>query len=208
MKPELSPEMNDKIAFYRSMRRPEATPFFDFPILPPSKRLTYVPLEYHNYEVIHTLFQEDDNPFVNKEFKDKNRIGIYVVDLKEFARYSPKKGAYDWLLYEQDTPIGILHLYDFTQEKIDGKYKRCTIGFAIAKPFRRQGFAAEAIAQGVDYIFQHFKKIERVLAYTYPHNTASIKLLTKLGFRVNRVDYLPQGQYTFLEKIKNQAGII
>ena len=207
MKPELSPEMNDKITFYRSMRRPQAAPFFNFPVLPPSRRLVYVPLGYDNYEVIHTLFQEDDNRFVNQEFKDKKRIGIYVVDLKEFARYSPKKGAYDWLLYDQNTPIGVLHLYDFTQEKLDSKYKRCTIGFAIGKPYRQQGFAAEAIQQGVSYIFKHFEEIEKVLAYTYPDNTASIKLLEKLGFRANTIDYMPQDRYTFFERIKEKKGV-
>jgi RimJ/RimL family protein N-acetyltransferase len=189
------------------MRRPQAAPFFSFPVLPPSRRLVYEPLDYHNYEVIHTLFQEDDNRFVNQEFKDKKRIGIYVVDLKEFAKYSPKKGAYDWLLYDQNTPIGILHLYDFTQEKLDGKYKRCTIGFAIGKPYRQQGFAAEAIQQGVDYIFKHFEEIEKVLAYTYPDNTASIKLLEKLEFRANTIDYMPQDRYTFFEKIKNKGEV-
>ncbi len=207
MKPELSPEMNDKIAFYHSMRRPQAAPFFNFPVLSPSQRLVYKPLDYDNYEVIHTLFQEDDNRFVNQEFKDKNRIGIYVVDLKEFARYSPKKGAFDWLLYDEDTPIGILHLYDFTQEKLGGKYKRCTIGFAIGKPYRRHGFAAEAIQQGLDYIFKHFEEIEKVLAYTYPDNIASIKLLEKLGFKVNTIDYMPQDRYVFFEKIKNKSGV-
>ena len=200
MKEQLSQKMQDKIAFYRSMRRKEARPFFEFPPLLPSSRLHYAPLDYDNYQVLHELFAAEDNPFVNLEFKEKEKIGIYVVDLREFAKYSPKRGAFDWLIYLDDQAIGVLHLFDLSREKANEKFKRCTIGFSIGKEFRRKGFAFEAIAHQIEYIFTHFKDIERIIAYTFPNNAASIGVLQKLGFTSNSKDYLSTDRYTFFEK--------
>lgn len=202
MKAYISPDMQEKIDFYRSMRRPEAVPFFNFPAISPSQRLTYIPLGYENFEVLFDLFKADDNRFVNPEFKDKERIGIYVVGLKEFAKYSPKRGAHDWILYHQEAPIGVLHLYDFSKEKRDGKHQKCTIGFAIAKPYRRLGFGAEAIAQGINYIFSNFESVNCIMAYTYLDNEASIGILTKLGFLPNTSDYAHHSRYAFFEKFR------
>jgi RimJ/RimL family protein N-acetyltransferase len=200
MKEQVSQKMQDKIAFYRSMRREEARPFFEFPPLLPSARLRYIPLDYDNYHVLHELFAEEDNPFINLEFKEKEKIGIYVVDLREFAKYSPKRGAFDWLIYYDDQPIGVLHLFDLSREKTNEKFKRCTIGFSIGKEFRRQGFAFEAIAHQIAYVFEHFKDIERIIAYTFPNNEASIGVLKKLGFTSNSKDYLSTDRYSFFEK--------
>ena len=192
--------MQEKIAFYRSMRREEARPFFDFPPLLPSARLQYQPLDYDNYEILYQLFAEEDNPFLNIEFKEKEKIGIYVVDLHEFAKFSPKRGAFDWLIYWKGRPIGVLHLFDLSRERADEKYKRCTIGFSIGKPFRRNGFASEAISHQIEYVFEHFKDIDRIIAYTFPDNEASIGVLKKLGFTSNFKDYLSTDRYSFFEK--------
>ncbi len=200
MKQQLSQKMQDKIAFYRSMRREEAKPFFEFPPLQPSVRLHYRPLDYDNYHILHELFAAEDNPFINLEFKEKERIGIYVVDLREFAKFSPKRGAFDWLIYQGDQPIGVLHLFDLSRERANGKNKRCTIGFSIGKEFRRNGFASEAISHQVEYIFEHFQDIERIIAYTFPNNEASIGVLRKLGFAPNSKDYLSTDRYSFFEK--------
>lgn len=200
MKQQLSQKMQDKIAFYRSMRREEARPFFEFPPLPPSARLQYQPLDYDNYEILHELFAEEDNPFINLEFKEKEKIGIYVVDLREFAKFSPKRGAFDWLIYWKNRPVGVLHLFDLSRERANGKNKRCTIGFSIGKEFRRKGFASEAISHQIEYVFEHFSNIERIIAYTAPNNEASIGVLTKLGFSSNAEDFLSTDRYSFFEK--------
>ncbi|MBX2872728.1 MAG: GNAT family N-acetyltransferase [Saprospiraceae bacterium] len=200
MEQQLSQKMQDKITFYRSMRREEARPFFEFPPLLPSVRLQYLPLDYDNYHILHELFAEEDNPFINLEFKEKEKIGIYVVDLREFAKFSPKRGAFDWLIYWEGQPIGVLHLFDLSRERANGKHKKCTIGFSIGQKFRRNGFAFEAISHQVEYIFEHFGDIERIIAYTFPNNKASIGVLKKVGFALNTKDYLSMDRYSFFEK--------
>ena len=200
MEKQLSQKMQDKIAFYRSMRRKEAKPFFEFPPLLSSARLRYLPLDYDNYHVLHELFGEEDNQFVNLEFKEKEKIGNYVVDLREFAQFSPKRGACDWLIYYGEEAIGVIHLYDLTRERLHNKYKRCTIGFSIAREYRRHGFASEAILHQKEYIFEQFPAIESIIAYTDPDNKASINLLRKLGFELNTTDFLPTDRYSFFEK--------
>ncbi len=57
----------------------------------------------------------------------------------------------------------------------------CSCGYAIAAPFRRQGYALEALQHLLFYLPLHFKLYE-VQAEPLRTNEASIGLLTKAGF--------------------------
>ena len=56
------------------------------------------------------------------------------------------------------------------------------IGFTIAPPFQRRGYAGEAVSVLLDHLFGTLGK-HRVFASTDPRNLPSIGLLEKLGFR-------------------------
>jgi [ribosomal protein S5]-alanine N-acetyltransferase len=56
------------------------------------------------------------------------------------------------------------------------------LGFALLEQFRGHGYASEAAVAMLD-IGHNTLGHERVIALTNPENTASIDLLTKLGFR-------------------------
>ncbi len=194
----------DKI---RSMRRPEAQPYFHFPELLPSERLSYRPLGYDNYLTLNELFINDDSPYTNPEFKQLERIELYVVSLLEFAQYSPKRCGKDWIIHlaESGAPIGVVHMYDLTKETHKDSHRNCTIGFAIAAPYRRRGFATEAVDHLTTYIFQHFN-LTHILAYTTKDNQPSQKLLSNLGFIRNDQDYSHPDHYAFFEKEYPSTG--
>jgi aminoglycoside 6'-N-acetyltransferase len=56
------------------------------------------------------------------------------------------------------------------------------IGYSLARAYHHRGYGSEAIQILLDYLFGSFS-LHRVLANCDPQNTASIRLLEKLGFR-------------------------
>lgn len=200
MSVRITERMQTRMDKIRSMRRPEAQPYFHFPELLPSERLSYRPLGYDNYLTLSELFIDDSSPYTNPEFKQLERIELYVVSLLEFAQYSPKRCGKDWIVHQigSDLPVGVVHIYDLTKETQRDSHRNCTIGFAIAAPYRRQGFAKEAVGHLTSYIFQHFD-LTHILAYTIKENQPSQQLLNNLGFRRNDQDYTHPDHYAFFE---------
>jgi RimJ/RimL family protein N-acetyltransferase len=76
-----------------------------------------------------------------------------------------------------DRCIGMVTYYDGHIRN-----KRVAIGFIIDPARQRQGIATEAVAAMLDFCFGELG-LHRVQAFTRPDNTASRKLLEKLGFR-------------------------
>ena len=60
------------------------------------------------------------------------------------------------------------------------------IGFAFLEPYRSRGYAFEAASASLEFGW-NTAKLPRIVAITAPHNTSSIRLLEKLGFRFERV---------------------
>jgi len=61
-------------------------------------------------------------------------------------------------------------------------HMRASIGYELARPFWRQGIMTEALEAIIDLGFEEMG-LNRIEAVIMPENTASIKLLEKLGFR-------------------------
>jgi ribosomal-protein-alanine N-acetyltransferase len=60
--------------------------------------------------------------------------------------------------------------------------KRVAIGYIVDPAHHRKGIATEAVAAMLDFCFGELG-IHRVQAFIHPDNTASCKLVEKLGFR-------------------------
>ena len=93
----------------------------------------------------------------------QNGFGMCVVELKESRK-----------------AIGICGL--FKRQLVDD----AEIGFAFLREFWGQGFAYEAAAAIMRYGCDELKS-PRIIAATNPNNATSIKLLEKLGLRIERV---------------------
>lgn len=60
--------------------------------------------------------------------------------------------------------------------------KRVTIGYIIDPAHHREGIATEALSAIIDFCFGEMD-LHRLQAFIHPDNTASRKLVEKLGFR-------------------------
>lgn len=58
----------------------------------------------------------------------------------------------------------------------------CELGYIFNPAYQRQGYASEAAAALVDYAFT-VREMHRIFAHCNPENTASWKLLERIGFR-------------------------
>ena len=155
---------------------------FSFPPLPPSRRLTYAPLAHHNAGEVWRLFQDDPHPFITAAYKQEtlflNYVGYHLTEV----RTSCRRSGHDWLLREAGTCVGLINLYDLCRTAPDYPPPPATVGFTIGAPYRRRGFAAEAVAHLLHYTFGHFAPAA-VRAFTEPGNVPSQQLLARVGFR-------------------------
>lgn len=65
------------------------------------------------------------------------------------------------------------------------------IGFAFLKRFQKQGYAYESAIAVLSHA-EHVLKIKRIVAITRPENTASIKLIERIGMRFEKMILLPE----------------
>ena len=85
--------------------------------------------------------------------------------------------AYHLVIVDHDnTLIGGLSI-----SSNEWRHRTATLGCWIARPYRRAGYASEAIQVALRFCFRTLK-LMRVQAYVFSGNEASRKLLDKLGF--------------------------
>jgi RimJ/RimL family protein N-acetyltransferase len=166
---------------------PVRKPRFDYQNLPDSEKLSYELFTWDNFKQLLDIFENDPNPYVNKEFKSLEELEHYAVSQLEYNHFSFKRGACDWFLRHRESNelVGILHIYALNWELYSGRHPACMIGYAISEKYRRQGFAFEATAHLLNHIPLIFKRYE-VEAHFKIANSNSQALLAKLGFIEDR----------------------
>lgn len=160
-----------------------------FPPLQDSERLSYEILTLNNYLPIFNMFHSDTTPFVDERFKlvaTAKKYAQFVVD----SAFSAKNGGCDFLIKLKNTTtyIGILHLFDYSLETYYDIPQRCTFGFAIAKPYRQNGYATEAVRHLINYARIHHQKT-KFLAYTNTQNVLANAFLCSLDMVLSNNDY-------------------
>jgi RimJ/RimL family protein N-acetyltransferase len=192
--------IEERIKLWQSVRTKQMKPHFFLPEVPPSVRLTFEPLSYQNGHALFDIFKNDDNPHIDVRFKTKSEVDDYMASMLEYACFSRKRAAFDWLIRQKDTGayIGVFHLHDMSTEVFGGANEKATIGYAIGKPFRNQGFASETVAHFSKYIFDNTDKI-RLLVYTDKANIGSIKLMESLNWQRTDDKYVYSENYAYFE---------
>jgi len=156
---------------------------FPYQDLPPSARLSYELVTWSNVRAYLPLFANDPSPFVDARFKQQAGLEAYAEELLIELRHSWKRGGCDWLLFRHTDaqPIGVLHLYNLSHEVVAGQVPYCAVGYALAAPFRRQGYGLEALSHLLTYAASLFGRTE-VRALSAVENLASEALLQRCGF--------------------------
>jgi len=97
------------------------------------------------------------------------------------------------LIYAEEVLIG-----DAGIHFLDPENMQCEIGYTIAKKYQGNGFGREAVSGIIEYLFTKLHK-HRITASVDPENTASIRLLEKLGFSKEEI-WKDDVQYGLLEE--------
>lgn len=61
-------------------------------------------------------------------------------------------------------------------------YQQCEVGYKFSSAYHHQGYAGEAIREGISIMFRELG-IHRIQAKVLPENAPSMRLLGRLGFR-------------------------
>lgn len=83
----------------------------------------------------------------------------------------------NWALVHQHTVVGVVSL------SFDNGHRTATVGYGIHAGLRGRGFCAEAVRLVMESAFAEYAELEQICAFTDQENSASIRVLEKLGFR-------------------------
>jgi RimJ/RimL family protein N-acetyltransferase len=135
----------------------------------------------------------------NKKVQDNLRDGIpYPYTEKDAEEFiittlaAKKDSQYSFAITYDSKIIGSIAVF----RKDNVHRLTAELGYYIAEPYWGKGIMTEAVKQICDYVFEH-TDIVRVFAEPYALNTASCRVLEKVGFQfegVVRQNVIKNGQ--------------
>lgn len=102
-----------------------------------------------------------------------------------------------YYVYLKEQPDTIIGSVNFSRME-HGPFSKATIGYKMDAAHHGQGYAFEACQAAIPVIFSNYN-IHRIEARVAPNNIPSIKLLERLGFRFEGIEYQSvevNGHYT------------
>ena len=158
-------------------------PYFVFPDIPAYKELSFEKLTSENAAQLYLLFESDESPFTDAQFKHYDSAKEYTDHLEQYGAFSPKHGGQDWLFLWNDEYAGILHLYDLSLKTFAENNQRCWVGFAIKPELRKKGITKKMLRYFLHYIFENYPLIRYVHSMTLKENLPAQGLLKAVGFK-------------------------
>lgn len=74
------------------------------------------------------------------------------------------------------------------------------IGFAFLPVYMGNGYAFEIVSEVINYAFREYK-LEKILAITLPHNRSSIRIIEKLGMKIETEYIKPETNEILLQYV-------
>ena len=105
-------------------------------------------------------------------YVEKN--GGYYDLMSEFAE---EKMRYVIVLKDTDEVVGMIHLMECKDRAVEAM----ELGYTMNPSKRRNGYAMEAVRAMLNYLLQELH-LDMVIAGAFEENTASLKMIEKLGF--------------------------
>jgi ribosomal-protein-alanine N-acetyltransferase len=105
----------------------------------------------------------------------------FVKRVRMFEKLSTNDEAYSFLIFKNENTefIGELNISNIQR----GIIQSCSIGYWIAKKYEGLGMMSESLELIKSFIF-HQLKLHRIEAACLPHNSPSLKVLLKNGFKI------------------------
>jgi RimJ/RimL family protein N-acetyltransferase len=192
--------IEERKKIWQEVRTKSMKQLFFLPEVTPSVRLVFEPLSYQNGMQLFDIFKNDDNQFVDERFKNEEEVEDYLASMLEYACFSTKRAAFDWLIKLETTGeyIGVFHLHDLSNQVFGSENRKASIGYAVGKAFRGHGFATETVAHFSDFIFKN-SSIIKLLVYTEHDNLGSIRLMQTLNWQYTDEKYVYSDDYAYFE---------
>lgn len=127
-------------------------------------------------------------------------IGQTKTRLAKYQEHQIAHGFSKWVIVDRSTgrPIGDSGLIELQD------YGWVNLGFRLAQPYWGKGLATEAAKAWVRAAFDELS-LDRLTALVHPENAASIRVVAKLRFRVERQDTI-MGMNSILFALDAKAG--
>ena len=105
----------------------------------------------------------------------------FVKRVRMFEKLSTNDEAYSFLIFKNENTefIGELNISNIQR----GIIQSCSIGYWIAKKYEGLGMMSESLELVKSFIFNQLK-LHRIEAACLPHNSPSLKVLLKNGFKI------------------------
>ena len=157
-------------------------PLWQFPPIPEMETgIEFRTLNFHNQKHFLELFKKDEDPWVEKRFKNAKSVYEYVCMSRIIMPYSFKRGGQDWLVYQKEKCIGILHAFNFSKESGEFTQRRCSIGYAFGQSVRGSGIPQKVVQHLQHYLFTKWNMLY-LTASVKRKNIRSIRFLKGLGY--------------------------
>lgn len=139
-----------------------------------TRRLTIRRFQLQDAEACFEILSDQKGSYMDccKPFLEMNEAYMELMKL-----FSQREGQYVMALNESGKVVGMLHVFDDASRAVETK----EIGYSVSPAYQRQGYAFEALT-ALLHLLQYELHVELVVAGVLAENTASIKLLEKLGF--------------------------
>lgn len=92
-----------------------------------------------------------------------------------------------YYIYLKSNPNKIIGAVNFSN-MLYGPFMRTSIGYKLDKDYHKHGYAYEACTAAIDVVFKEYH-LYRIEAKVLPTNEASIRLLNRLAFRYEGLEY-------------------
>ena len=126
----------------------------------------------------HHAGDEDIVRWANRSLPPCEQSAVQWVEQVQELAQTGEAYWYAIVEKESDTVMGAVNL-----REIDTRTMTGTVGFWLAREYRRQGFASEALSSILNFAFEELR-LHRVIAAVHEPNTGSALLLAKAGFRL------------------------
>ncbi len=149
-----------------------------------TKHLSIRPLELRDYSSwiqSQKQMESSSGPFDAKALTPKKRTFLtFKKNVLRQRKDAKTDKAYIWNVFLK-TSNELIGWVDITTIH-RGSYQMANLGYYIISPYRRQGFAKEAVMKMIPAAFSHLK-YHRLEAAIDPKNRASLSLAKKCGLR-------------------------
>lgn len=125
---------------------------------------------------VHTYWKSDPGW---ERFNDSVPSGFSESDANNFvAEISGRDRSEQpsWALVHSDKVVGVVSL------SFDEGHRTATLGYGIHADLRGRGLCIEAVQKILDCAFSRISELDEIRARTDRENTASIRVLKKMGF--------------------------